>query len=207
MTLAEMRQLVGLPAEATDAQVVAAYARLIDDGFPSSVTLVEPVTIEQARAQCRIDEDVDDDLLQQKLITAREWVEDYSGFVVAQRTLVEHFAGWGKFLQITKKPIVSVDAITYTGLDADQLYTGAAFTLGLPTLRIYPSAAGAPRLRAGGAVWVAYTVGYAPTEVPRKFIEAILVLAAGMFDQREGAYAGSMEAAKSLLRLKRRRTL
>ena len=49
MTLAEMRAIVGLDETATDAQVVAAYAALVDDGPPADLPIVEPVTVEQVR--------------------------------------------------------------------------------------------------------------------------------------------------------------
>jgi uncharacterized phiE125 gp8 family phage protein len=199
MTLAEMRQIVGLPDDATDAQVVAAYAALIDDGVPSSVTLVEPVTAEMVREQCRLDDDEPDILILQKIRAAREWVEDYTGRIIAQQTLVQHFASFAAYLELHARPVVSVDAIAYNGADADGIYSGALYSLGAYPLRIFPSAAGFPSLRAGGGVTVAFTAGYEAGEVPRSMIEAILVLCAGMMSNRQGAYNTSLAAAKQLV--------
>jgi uncharacterized phiE125 gp8 family phage protein len=202
MTIAEMRSLVGLPEDATDAEVVAAYVALVDDGIPASIAPIEPVTVEMVRLQCRIEVSIEDDLIAQKIRSAREWVEDYTGCILAQQTLVAHFRTFGRYLEILKRPVISIDAILYNGPEGDGIYGGAASALGARTVRIYPSAAGWPLLRLGGGVTVAYTAGYDPGEVPYRLIEAILVLVAGMLGDREGAYEKSIAAAKSMCRRK-----
>lgn len=199
MTLTEMRALVGLPEEATDAEVVAAYAALTDDGLPVSIALVEPVTVEQARMHCKIEEDNEDILIAQKIRTAREWVEDYTGRIVAQRTLVAHFRGWSGYLELFSRPVISVDAIAYNGPDGDATYSGATFARGTYPLRIYPGAGSWPALRTGGGITVAYTAGYDTGEVPACMIEAIYVLVFGMMSDRGGAYEQSIKAAETLL--------
>lgn len=202
MTIEEMRALVNLPPEATDAAVVAAYAALIDDGLPASIVLVEPVTADLARQQCRIDDDVEDDLISINIRAAREWVEGYTSRIVTQRTLVEHFADWGRwsFMEIYRRPVISIDAIIYNGISGDETYTPATFVPGPYPARVHQSPLGWPRLRPGGSVTVAYTAGYDPSEVPACFIASILVIVAGMMAAREGGYAASLETAKALLR-------
>jgi uncharacterized phiE125 gp8 family phage protein len=199
MTIDEMRDLVGLPEEATDAAVVDAYARLIDDGLPNSIVLVEPVSVELARKQCRLDSDFEDDLIAQKITSAREWVEDFTGRIVAQQTLVAHFRGWGCFLEIPQRPIISVDAIAYNGDPDDATYTEARPSIGPNPLRIYPGAGGFPSLRVGGSITVAFTAGYDVGEVPQGIVEAILVLVGGMMTEREGGYEKSRKAAEDML--------
>jgi uncharacterized phiE125 gp8 family phage protein len=200
MTIEEMRTLTGLSEDATDAEVVAAYAALIDDGIPASIVLVEPVTVELARKQCRIDDDIEDDLIEQKIRSARRWVENFDGGIIARQTLTAHFTSWGDYLAIFRRPIVSVDAIAYNGSAGDDVYTGAAYSLGAFPLKIYPGTTAFPGLRTGGSVTVVYTAGFDPDEVPDDKIEAILVLVGGMMSEREGAYERSLAAAKSLLR-------
>lgn len=198
MTIEEMRDLVSLPPEATDAAVVAAYAALIDDGLPASIEVSEPVTVEQARLQCRIDDDIEDDLIAQKIRAAREWVEDYTGRVFAQQTLVEHFTSWGSYLEIAKRPIVSVDAIAYDGEDGAATLTDAVYSIGARPLRIF-AANSFPTLRRGGGITVAYTAGYDAGEAPHTVVEAILVLVGGMLSEREGGYGKSVAAATTLI--------
>lgn len=199
MTIEEMRELTGLPPEASEAEVVAAFAALIDDGVPASISLVEPVTVELARKQCRIDDDAEDDLIANKIRGAREWVEDYTGRIIVQRTLVQHFRSWGGYLELYNRPVISIDAIAFNGADGDGTYGDAAYSVGPNPMRIYPGAGGFPALRTGGAVTVAYTAGYDAGEVRGEMIEAILVLVGGMMTEREGAYSASIKAAENLL--------
>jgi uncharacterized phiE125 gp8 family phage protein len=204
MTINEMRALVGLGDDATDAEVVAAYAALTDDGFPTSIEIVEPVSVELARKQCRLDDDYEDDLILSKISAAREWVEDYTERVLAQRTMVAHFNAWGKFLELTRRPITSVDAIIYTGSEGGASYDSGAYALGAVPLRIYPGGAAFPTLRTGGGVMVAYTAGFDVGEVPRKYIEAILVLTGAFVANREGGHDDAFASAKALLKLDRK---
>lgn len=199
MTIAEMRQIVGLPESATDAEVVAAYAALIDDGRPASLPIVEPVTVEQVRRHCKIEEDEEDPLIEQKIRAAREWVEDYTGWIVAQRTLVQHFQGWGVHLELYRRPVVSIDLITYDGPAGAASLPQAGFLPARDGLRIFSGASGWPPLRSGGGVTVAYTAGYDAGEVPHSMIEAIIVLVAGMLGKREGGYEHAQTAARALL--------
>lgn len=199
MTIEEMRDLTGLPAEASPEAVVAAYAALIDDGIPASITLVEPVSVELAREQCRLDPDEADALIAQKISAAREWVEDYTGRIIAQQTLVAHFRSWGQYLEIPRRPVISIDAIVYNGDPDDGSYIDGRFALGPYPLRILAGPVGFPALRAGGSITVAYTAGYDAGEVPKVMIEAILVLVGGMMSERDGAYERSRKAAEDLL--------
>jgi len=202
MTIEEMRAIVGLGEAATDAEVVNDYAALIDDGVPASLPsmpIVEPVTVDQIRRHCKIEEDEEDLLIEQKIPAAREWVENYTGRIVAQRTLVQHFRAWGTYLELRRRPIVAVVSIAYNGLAGDATLTDAAFSTGLNPVRIYPSGTGWPPLRTGGSITVAYTAGYAAGEVPPSMIEAIIVLVAGMLDERAGAYDNAARAAERLL--------
>jgi uncharacterized phiE125 gp8 family phage protein len=199
MTIDEMRDLTGLPGDATDAEVVNAYALLIDDGIPMSIELVEPVTVDEARKQCRIDDDTEDDVLAQKISAARQWVEDFTGRVIPQQTLVAHYNIWGSYIELPKRPIISVDAIAYGGPDGDATYGDGRYSLGANPLRIFAGDGGFPSLRTGGTITVAYTAGYDAGEVPAVMREAVLVLVAGMMVEREGAYERSVRAAEGLL--------
>lgn len=203
MTIEEMRALTGQPVDTAPEAIVAAYAALIEDGLPSSIVLVEPVTVEMVREQCHVDDELSDAIIMQKVRAAREWAEDYTSRIIAQRTLVAHYRTWGHYLEIFKRPIISIDAIAYNGETADGIYSTPVTALGAYPARIHPDTGGFPRLRAGGLVTVAYTAGYDAGEVPHRMIEAVLVLAAGMLSDREGGYDKSINAAKALLRLLR----
>ena len=200
MTLAQMRQAVGLPDSATDAQIVAAYAAMTDDEPRPTLPLVEPISIDQARMQCRIDDDVEDELIAQKIRSAREWVERHTGRVLAQRTLTMGFGSWGKALTIWRRPVVSVDAIAFNGVDGDSTFPDFGTALGIYPTRIVPASGKCwPKLRAGGGITVAYTAGYEAGQVPQLYIEAMQVLVAGMMTERTGGYGDAIAAATNML--------
>lgn len=200
MTLAEMRQIVGLPDSATDAEVVAAYAALTDDAPAPAGPLVEPLTVAQARMQCRIDDEVEDALIAQKITSAREWVERHTGRILAQRTLTMGFPAWGKALAIYRRPVISIDAIAFNGVDGDATFTDFGTALGVYPTRIVPAASARwPTLRAGGGITVAYTAGYEPGKVPSLFVEAMQILVAGMMTERTGGYGAAIDAATNML--------
>ncbi|WP_084253469.1 head-tail connector protein [Sphingomonas pituitosa] len=199
MTIEEMRAAAGLADTATEAEVVAAYAALIDDGRPVSLPIVEPVTVEQVRLHCKIEEDEEDALIAQKIRAAREWVEDYTDRIVAQRTLVQHFRGWAGALALNSRPVVSIDSVTYDGTEGPAALARGAFTTSRDLLRIHPDGSGWPQLRAGGGVTVAYTAGYDAGEAPNCMTEAIIVLVAGMLNERAGSYDAAERAAERLL--------
>lgn len=205
MTLGEMRLITGLPEGTGDAEVVAAYAAMIGDGIPAALTVAEPIDVEQAKAQCRIDDDIEDALIEQKISAAREIVEDITSMVIAQQTFVEHFSAWGECLTIFKGPVISIDAIAYDTSDGPATYTGAVAATGTYPVRIYPApGAGWPALPRGGGVQVVYTAGYDSGEVPAVMTEAMLVLISGMMDKRSGGYDAALAAANAILHRRRR---
>ena len=198
MTVEEMRALVDLPPEASDAAVVMAFAALIDQGSAWPVDAVEPVTVEMVRLQCRLDHEFEDDLIEDKIVAAREWVEDHTGQILVKRPLAERFTRWGDRLEIFKRPVRSIDAVAYDGVDGATLHAAAAASSGGYPIRIYPGPNAWPRLRVGGGVTVIFTAGFAADKVPARYKEAVLVLVAGMMGGREGGYDQSVAAAKAL---------
>ncbi|MCW2395885.1 MULTISPECIES: head-tail connector protein [unclassified Sphingobium] len=205
MTIADMRERVGLPSDATDFEVVMKFAAMLDDGIAADV--VEPVSPAMLRAQCRIDDGLEDQLIQQKIRAAREWVEGHTSRILAQRTLAAHFRNWSAGITLESQPVTSIDAIAYDGAAGGAIYTGAIYRPGTYPLTVRPAEPSWPRLAAGGGVTVIYSGGYGAGEVPPTAVEAILVLAAGMMSQREGGYEASLGSAKSLLRSLRNRRL
>ncbi len=164
------------------------------------MSLVEPITVDQARVQCRIDDDIEDALIAQKISSAREWVELHTGHILARRQLATSFSSWGKALTIYRRPVVSVDAIAFNGADGDGAFADFGTAIGTYPTRIVPAAGTCwPRLRAGGGITVTYTAGYDAGQVPQLFVEAIQVLVAGMMTERTGGYGAAIDAATNML--------
>ena len=78
MTIAEMRIITGLGADASDAAVVAAYVEMIQGGTALIDEALPLVTLEEAKLYCRIDGDHDDTDLEILIDAASATVRDYA---------------------------------------------------------------------------------------------------------------------------------
>lgn len=144
----------------------------------------EPVSLTEAKDQLGVLDTSRDSLILNYIAAARRFCENYSGHVFVLRTFTEAFERWGNYIEIGKRPIVSVDSITYTdatGADAD--FTAFTTSVGRTPLRIYATTP--PTLGSNGNIRVAYTAGYADGETPEEARQAILMLVAHWFNQRE----------------------
>jgi uncharacterized phiE125 gp8 family phage protein len=143
--------------------------------------LAEPVTLAEAKAQVRMSTDDSEDTFITSLIApARAYVERVSRnlFVAGERT--ETFRRWGDYLEIWRRPIASVDTVTYSTSDdpADDIeYTGFATDLNSFPVRIYAAFGGTgfPTLVDGQVITVVYTAGA---------LDAMLLLIGFWFDNR-----------------------
>lgn len=178
-----------------------------------------------ARLQCRVDADgsppshPDDPLIEIYLSTAREWVEDFTGAIVAPTTVQdEHdaFPSDGANLTLEGGPILEVVSITYTD-DAGDPQTVDALTYTLDT-RVTP----AVLKLVDGKSWptdvgtvtagvkVNYIVGYSRDDdspvikpLPRKIKAALLLVLTHFYENRSESTAMQLATipmgAKSLL--------
>jgi uncharacterized phiE125 gp8 family phage protein len=154
--------------------------------------LAEPVSLAEAKAQVRMVEDNSEDTFITSLIApARAYVERVSRnlFVEGERT--ETFRRWGDYLELWRKPVVSVDTVTYSTSDdpADDIeYTGFAADYNSFPLRIYPAFGGTgfPTLVAGQVITVVYTAGALATTDEQYLLgkRAMLLLIGLWFDNR-----------------------
>lgn len=86
----------------------------------SSLSLVtapatEPVTIEAARLQARIDWDVEDALLGRWIQAAREHAEEYTSRAFVAQTLKYKISGWpcGGVIKLPRAPVLTIDSVKY----------------------------------------------------------------------------------------------
>lgn len=150
----------------------------------------EPVTIDEAKAQCRMVEDDSEDTFIESLIApARAYVERRMRrlFVGGERT--ETYTRWGDYLEIWRAPITAVTEVKYsTSADPseDEAYTGFVVSSGFP-VRISPALDDSfPDLITGGTITVTYTAG-ALDDASEEYIlgkRAILLLIGFWFDNR-----------------------
>jgi uncharacterized phiE125 gp8 family phage protein len=156
--------------------------------------MAEPVTLVEAKAQCRMaDDDSEDTFITSLIAPARAYVEKCStyAFVAGERTFT--FGAFGDFLEIYLRPIASVDAVSYGPAGDDTDYAGAVAPIGRYPLRVYPAVDDSfPDLNDGEVVTVTVTTGALDATSQEYLIgkRAMLLLIGHWFEFREAAQAG-----------------
>jgi uncharacterized phiE125 gp8 family phage protein len=157
--------------------------------------MTEPVSLSEAKAQCRMaDDDSEDTFITSLIAPARAYVERVSRFFFVAASRAETFGAFGDYLEIYRRPIASVDEIAYLDSDgADATYADAVVNLDRFPLRIYPAIDDDfPTLGDGGAVTVTFTSGALDATSEEYLIgkRAMLLLIGHWFEFREAAAAG-----------------
>ena len=161
---------------------------------PGEVTGDEPVTLDEAKSQCRVDGNESDVLLERLIKVAREVVEKRTGRVLRAQKLTFSIDGFGRPLSLPRAPINAILSISYTD------HTGAAAILGadryalrrplgVPTLRLLGSSP-VPSVHRDGDVVIEVEAGYANGEVPETLRHAILMIVADVFKNPESSVEG-----------------
>lgn len=160
----------------------------------------EPLSVDDARAHRRLDEDTDDALLEAMIVAARERAEhELQRSVVAKEyelTLDEFPAGT---IYLPMSPAVpgatalTVASVKYTdAAGVEQTVSSANYTVDAysHTPRIVP-ASGWPSAKAVvGAVRIRYTSGLAAAAVPQSIRQWMLLQIGAMYENREAAIVG-----------------
>ncbi len=170
----------------------------------------EPISIEEARDQLRLDGGDRDADLARYVRDAREWVERYTGHLLIRQTVTEQFAGTGPAL-LRAWP-VAADApfsASYADTSGNAVaMTGARLDVSRRPARIVPVARAWPFQRTDQPYAVTVEAGYADADtVPGNMRRAMLVLIGAYEADREGGtlFAAAEASARSLCRSYRRR--
>lgn len=164
-----------------------------------SLTLVtapdkEPVTLEDAKAQLRIDFDEDDAMLRNLIKAARQYVEGQTKKSLVSTTWDQTIDWcWPNEIRLERNPLISVDSITYnnntspmTTLDASK-YTVVSRDHGSYIVPAYnedwPDIIAVPE-----AIRVRFTAGY--STIPEPLKHAITMLVAHWYETRIPVLAG-----------------
>ena len=166
---------------------------------------VEPVTLDEAKLNLKVDCDADDDLITGLIVTARRWCEDYENRAYITQTITAK-TFWLPDQIILPRPLLqSVTSVTYvdtagdTQTLSDTLYDvdtvrepgqiARAFNATYPTVRGDVN-----------GVTIVYVAGYgdASTDVPQETIQAIQIMIAYYYTDRMGENP-IPEAVKNLL--------
>jgi uncharacterized phiE125 gp8 family phage protein len=167
--------------------------------FLIDIAADELVSLTDAKRQVRMAEDDNEDAFIASLIApARAYCERYSSHVFLERSITETFTRWGDYLLLSKRPVISVDAISYIDTDGnEQDYTG--FVAAGDPVRIYPPVGESfPGMADGGTVTVEYTAGYpdnSTSEEPQLARQAMLLLIGHWFENRESVMVDTRAVA------------
>jgi uncharacterized phiE125 gp8 family phage protein len=170
---------------------------------------VEPVTLAEAKAHCRVDISTDDALIQGYITTAREWVEDYIDRALVTQQLVMKLDAFPAEIELPRPPMIAsgtATAVTITYVTGD---AGGTATLAASEYRVdRDSTPGVVRnLYAGSwpshlldqnSVTVSWWAGYGDAaSVPQRVKSAILMCVHELYEKRGDGHMP--DAAKRLL--------
>lgn len=121
--------------------------------------LTEPVALAQAKAQCRVDHDDEDEQLTLLITAARDHAEKYCGQSFAAATLVALATDWCDLARLPTRPVGAVTSIAYVDPDgADRTMPAESYSLIDRAVTLAPGASW-PQRRRGSPITVTLTVG------------------------------------------------
>lgn len=165
----------------------------------------EPLTLEQAKAHCRVDFTDDDDLIRALVASARQRVESGTKRALCYRTYQQFFdGGFPAQIRLGIGPVQEVVSITYLDDDGtEQTLASSLYRVALKgdTCRIEPAFGEAwpsvyPVLE---AVTVTFRAGYTvpggsptlPTACPEELVLAVKLILAHWYENREETIVGT----------------
>ena len=172
--------------------------------------VLEPVTLERAKLQCRCQHTLEDTLFHEWIRSAREWAEAETGrqpITATWRFQLDAFPE--ESLELPRTPVIAVTSVQYK--DAD----GATQTLDAAKYQLAGDEVAARLVLAPGESWpatedgreaavtVTWTAGYGaePKDVPANVVHAMLLLVGASY-LRQPWSAELLAAARNLLTAK-----
>ncbi len=176
--------------------ITTAGGRTETEVFTLQIALVsEPVTLAVAKLHARITDSSEDSAILGYITTAREWVERHTGHILMQRYFMRTYHRFTRsYLELSHQPVIDVTAFSYFDADGvSQNITDYTETTGLYPYRLHPDAI--PSRENNSGITVTYLAGYNQGEEPAVLIQAMLILIAGMYDNRGSIPVETQEAA------------
>ncbi len=163
--------------------------------------VLEPVTLAEAKAQCRVDIDTDDTLIAGLIRAAREACEKMDWRAYLTQTIELWLTAWpaGNQIELPRPPLQSVTKVEYYDT-ADVKYTLSASTYFVDTvstpgrvvlkyLEVWPTTL----LRGYNAICVTYKAGWSTVvDVPQSIRQAMLLLIGHWYENREAVLVGTI---------------
>lgn len=164
---------------------------------------VEPITVEEAMAFIRVDDDEETPIIGSLIKMAREYVELHTGRALIRQTWKATFDSWPRLtrrITLDKLPLISVDSVTYYDADnvAGTVFTDFVSELGdgaTPGFIERDFAAEWPDVYSRkNAISITFKAGYGTTgaSVPASLKHAMLLLVSNYYDQRAPVNVGNI---------------
>lgn len=163
---------------------------------------LEPLGLDEVKANLRVDDDDSDDLIAALITSARMHVENVTGLVILPQTVTETVPRLGLSIELASWPVTAVTAVRYPlmGVLTELEESGWAVSYRARPVRLLPATPwwglGSP-VPAGPALPVEIDVeaGYAsPDDVPRPVKQAIQLLVSHWYANRSAAEVGARAA-------------
>lgn len=189
------------------------YPRPVYDGKPMryrslrtlTQPVVEPVSLAEAKAHCRIDSDADDFYIVSLITAAREWAEAYMDEALIHQQLVMRLDGFPAEIELPRPPMANSGTATAVSVTFTSDQSGATAALSSSTYRVdRDTKPGVIRNTYGGA-WPGHLTDYnsitvtwwagrgdSGGSVPQGVRNAILMLVGHFFERRLAADSGSL---------------
>lgn len=160
----------------------------------------DPVSLAEARAQCKVEVSEDDVLIVGYLLAARQYVETYTRRALITQTWDQAADDFGTEIVLRKPPVQSVTSVKYldeSGIEqtlaTDQYRLIVRDTGESVVIPAYNVTWPAPR-PVEMAVTVRFVAGYgsSPSAIPETIRQAILLLVAHWYKNREMSAAANL---------------
>ena len=160
---------------------------------------VEPVTLAEAKAHCRVDIDTDDSLISGYITAARELCEDYLDRALVTQQYVMRLDSFPVEIELPRPPMASSGTATAVTVTYTLTDSGSTATLSSTLYRVdRDSTPGAIRNLYGGtwpsqrddpgSISVTWWAGYgAAASVPQRVKNAILMTVLELYEKRGDA--------------------
>lgn len=158
---------------------------------------LSPITLAEAKVQCRISDTSEDALVATLINAAREYIENTTGIVCGTATKVLLYNAFTDRLPIYRAPVASVTSVSYTAADGTETTLASnQYRMrerhGVVTLQPAYGITWPATEVIDGAVTVTVSAGYASNAAtPDAIRTAALMLVAHWYDNREPVVIGS----------------
>jgi len=176
----------------------------------------KPVTLAEAKAQCRVDHSDEDTKIAAFIAAATGHLDGYTGILgraLVTQTWRQDFSAFASKLRLPLKPVASITSVTYyDGDNAQQTLSSSVYELltdaAGPYLALKPDQDWPGTYDRAAAVSVTFVAGAAVADVPEEIKQAILLMVGHWYENREAVTEAKMSdlplAVDALLRPYRR---